>query len=122
MAKILVVEDDPTLLKFYAELLKGAGYDVDQASDGEIAIRFCLQGGYDLILMDFMLPKKDGLSVLADLVKEKPTLPNKKIILLTNLGEVKSTVLPRELGISKILTKSALTPEQFLEEIKTALQ
>ena len=121
MAKILVVEDDPMLLDLYTQLLKEDGYEVDQASDGEVAMRFCLQGGYDLILMDFMLPKQDGLSILADVAKQRPTLQNKKVLLLTNVGDVKSSVSPEALGIVKTLTKSRLTPEEFLKEVKNAL-
>lgn len=118
MVRILIVEDDPTLLTFYGDLLKGEGYEVDQASNGNDALRLGLEGGYDLILMDFMLPKKDGLTVLMEIKKQKPRQANKKIILLTNLGEVRDANHPAELGIVKTLTKSKLTPEEFIAEVK----
>src|SRR3990167_11205001 len=85
--KILIVEDDQFLREFYQELLGAEGYNVDVAADGEIAFQKILSGGYDLILLDIMLPKKDGLQILRDLKVQPSKSPNKTIIVLTNLGQ-----------------------------------
>lgn len=122
MARILVGEDDPTMLEFYGELLKEEGFSVDLAADGEEALRLASQGGYDLILLDVHLPKKEGPQILQQLAQNPPPLPNKKIIMLTNVThETSIEEQTKALGASKFLLKSALTPDQFLQEVKTAL-
>jgi len=65
--KLLVVEDDPKVGALLEEGLRQEGYLVDRARDGDQAIELAGAGAYDLILLDFMLPKKDGLQVAADI-------------------------------------------------------
>ena len=120
--KILIVEDDQFLREFYQELLQTEGYFVDVASDGEIAGTKIHQGGYNLILLDIMLPKKDGLQILRDLKTQKPASPNGPIVMLTNLGQdalIKETF---NLGASGYLVKSAMNPDQVLIEIRNYLR
>ena len=62
--KILIVEDDQFLREFYVELLQGEGYMIDSAADGEEGFNKIHNGGYDLVLLDIMLPKKDGVQIL----------------------------------------------------------
>ncbi|MEX0621528.1 MAG: response regulator [Candidatus Woykebacteria bacterium] len=120
-AKILVVEDDQFLRELYDELLKGEGYDVDLAPDGEIGLSKLQQGGYDLVLLDIMLPKIDGLEILRR-VKNKPAeKPNGTVILLTNLGQDSIIKEGFNLGASGYLIKSAMNPDQVLSEIKVFL-
>lgn len=56
--KILIVEDDQFLREFYQELLQSEGFISDVAEDGEVAFKKITSGGYDLIMLDIMLPKK----------------------------------------------------------------
>ncbi|TSC63593.1 MAG: Fis family two component sigma-54 specific transcriptional regulator, partial [Microgenomates group bacterium Gr01-1014_93] len=70
--KILIVEDDQFLREFYEELLQGEGYSVDAAADGDQGLTKISQGGYDLILLDIMLPKKDGMQILRELRVKPP--------------------------------------------------
>lgn len=121
MAKILLIEDDPMLLELYTDLLKGEGFVVDQASDGDHAWQLAKEGGYDLVLLDVILPKRDGLSILKDLASDPPKIPNKQIILMTNIEQEKTISQAKTFGVAKCLVKSNLTPEQFLEEIKSSL-
>ncbi len=120
--KILIVEDDQFLRDFYQELLTSEGYVIDSAADGEIALAKIRQGGFDLVLLDIMLPKKDGLHILQDLKVQGPSKPNGQIVVLTNLGH--DTVINQAftLGASGYLIKSALNPDQVLTEIKNFLQ
>lgn len=120
--KLLIVEDDQFLREFYQELLQSEGYSVDVAVDGEEGLQKVLLGGFDLVLLDIMLPKKDGLQILQELKAKKPQLPNKAIVVLTNLGQDSVIKECFDLGADGFLIKSALNPEQVLAEIKTYLQ
>lgn len=106
---------------FYQELLTSEGYTVDVAADGDVALSKILQGGWNLVLLDIMLPKKDGLHILQDLKVQKPVSPIGPIVVLTNLGH--DTVINQAftLGASGFLIKSALNPDQVLTEIKSFL-
>src|SRR5438309_9558618 len=85
--KILVLDDDLYIRELYEEVLKNEGYDVDSAVDGEEGLGKLEKGGYDLILLDVMMPKLDGMGVLNALSKNPPAAINGPIILLTNLGQ-----------------------------------
>lgn len=119
--KILIVEDDQFLRDFYQELLVTEGYTVDVAEDGDKAWTKAHEGGWDLILLDIMLPKKDGLEILQDLKTQPPQKPNSYIVVLTNLGS--DTVVSKafNLGANGFLIKSALNPDEILNEIHSFL-
>ena len=119
--KILVVEDDQFLREFYQELLMGEGYLVDAAADGEIGLSKIKDNQYDLILLDIMLPKKDGVQVLKDL-KAAPSTHKTTIVILTNLGQDSVIKECFNLGATGYLIKSALNPDQVLQEVKSYLQ
>lgn len=120
--KILIVEDDQFLREFYQELLQSEGFIVDVAADGEAAQNQAGQGGYDLILLDIMLPKKDGLQILKDLKMSPPRQKNGPIVVLTNLGQDAIVKQSFALGATGYLIKSAMNPDQVLREIKSYLQ
>lgn len=120
--KILIVEDDQFLREFYQELLSGEGFIIDVASDGEAGLAKIRNYEFDLILLDIMMPKLDGLQVLRELKIRGSKNPNVAIVILTNLGQ--DTVIKQcfELGAEGYLIKSALNPDQVLVEIRTYLQ
>ena len=89
--KILIVEDDQFLREFYQELLQGEGYLVDVAADGEIGLAKIKEDGYHLVLLDIMLPKKDGLQILREL---KLGETGKKINIVIPSPTHKQHVLP----------------------------
>jgi len=120
--KIFIVEDDQFLREFYQELLQEEGYLVDAAQDGETALSKILNNEYDLILLDIMLPKKDGVQILRDLKTHPPKTPTVKIVVLTNLGQDAVIKECFNLGAEGFLIKSALNPDQVLQEIKNFLQ
>lgn len=121
MVKILIVEDDQFLRGFYQELLQSEGFIVDVAADGDAALIKAAQGGYNLILLDIMLPKKDGLAILRDLKVNPPKSPNGPIVVLTNLGQETIIKQSFDLGASGYLIKSALNPDEVLTEIRSYL-
>lgn len=119
--KLLIVEDDQFLRDFYHELLTSEGYTVDIAPDGEIGLQKIRQGGWDLVLLDIMLPKKDGLQILKELQVQKPASPIGPIVVLTNLGQ--DTVINQAFtsGASGFLIKSSMNPDQVLSEVQSFL-
>lgn len=119
--RILIVEDDQFLREFYQELLVGEGFNVDTAEDGEIGSNKAKEGGYDLVLLDIMLPKKDGLQVLRDLKVSPPKSPNGPIVVLTNLGQDVVIKQCFALGAVGYLIKSAMNPDQVLTEVHAYL-
>lgn len=120
--RILIVEDDQFLRDFYQELLSSEGYTVDVAADGEVALQKIIQGGWNLILLDIMLPKKDGLQILRDLKTSAVATPNGPIVALTNLGHDAVIDQAFELGANGYLIKSAMNPDEVLVEINSYLQ
>src|SRR5438270_2591871 len=84
--KILIVEDDPFLLQIYSDTLKGQGYNIDTAVNGEEGYTKIKLGGYDLVLLDILMPKMNGFEVMEKLHQDMEYKPsNKCIIFLTNL-------------------------------------
>ncbi len=119
--KILIAEDDEFLRELYADILKTEGYQVTTAVDGEDALQKLSQGGWDLVLLDIIMPKLSGLEV-AKKAKEmpQPQVPNKSIIFLTNLDkgeEIKEALL---LGTGYLI-KSQITPGDLIKEVKLYL-
>lgn len=120
--RILIVEDDQFLREFYQELLASEGYTVDTAPDGGVALLKIREGGWNLILLDIMLPKKDGIQILRDLQVQPPVKPNGPIVALTNLGNDSVINQAFSLGANGYLIKSAMNPDAVLAEIHNFLQ
>lgn len=119
--KILIVDDDVYLRDLYEEVLKGEGYEVTTAVDGEDGLAKLQQGGYDFTLLDVMMPKLDGLGVLKKL-KETPTAtPNGTIVLLTNLAQDPIVTEALQLGAKSYIIKADITPDQLIEKVKEYL-
>lgn len=120
--RVLIVEDDQFLREFYQELLESEGMVVDTAPDGETAVNKIHEGGFDLVLLDIMLPKKDGLQILKESKINPPTKPNGPIVVLTNIGQDAIIKNCFEAGAAGYMIKSALNPDQVLQEIHNYLQ
>lgn len=99
--KLLVVDDEPVLLKGLKYSLEQESYLIDTAVDGEEALAKALENSYDLVVLDLMLPKMDGLEVCRK-VREVSMVP---IIILTAKGDDSSKVLGLEYGADDYLTK-----------------
>lgn len=106
--KLLIVEDERLLAETLGEIAHGAGYDPTVASDGETGLEEALSGIYDLILLDIMLPKKDGLSVLRELRGAGDSTP---VILLTARRETADRIAGLDQGADYYLTKPFDTQE-----------
>ena len=99
--KILIVDDEPAIVKGLSFSLKQDGYDIDAAYDGEEAIEKFNSDSYDLIVLDVMLPKMDGLEVLQR-IREKSKVP---VIMLTAKGEDMDKILGLDYGADDYMTK-----------------
>ncbi len=119
--KILIVEDDQFLREFYEEFLSSEGYTTESAPDGDTGLTKIQNGGYDLILLDIMLPKKDGTQILRDLKISPAKTPNGPIVVLTNLGQDTIIETCFSLGATGYMIKSAMNPDQILAEVKNYL-
>lgn len=118
--KILVVEDDTFLRELYRDLLTEEGYMVEICEDGEEGLAKMKKDNFDLVLLDIMLPKKDGLSILKELSSnDKKRLS--KIVMLTNLGQDAIIKDAFSFGAAGYLIKSAMTPDQVLHEVRVFL-
>ena len=100
--KILVVDDEPVLLEQLRKTLTIQKYDVDMADDGESALDKLFDNLYDLIILDIMLPKVDGLSVLREIRKAKVKTP---VLMLTAKGSVENKIEGLDCGADDYLAK-----------------
>jgi two-component system OmpR family response regulator len=100
--RILVVEDDDKIASFIAKGLKQSGFSVDTATDGEEALALCRSVNYDSIVLDIMLPRLDGLSVLRTIRLEKKMVP---VLLLSAKASVDNRVSGLQSGADDYLTK-----------------
>lgn len=118
MARILIVEDEPTIAAALQDDLEFEGYDVEVVGDGATAASRAVQGNYDLILLDLMLPQKDGLTVCREIRAAGLSTP---VIMLTAKGEEVDKVLGLELGADDYVTKP-FSPRELLARIRAALR
>lgn len=100
--KILVVEDDPKIASFVQKGLKEQGYVIDVCNDGDTGYDLALSESYDVVLLDIMLPGRDGLSILRSLREQKNTVP---VILLTARSGLDERVEGLNLGADDYLSK-----------------
>lgn len=120
--KILVIDDDPYLRELYKEVLTEGGYQVDLALDGQEGLTKILLGGYDLILLDIMMPKIDGLGILKRIKDNPPDVYNGPIFVLSVLKQDDIIKKAMDLGAKGYIVKSDLNPDQVLKKISGILE
>jgi two-component system alkaline phosphatase synthesis response regulator PhoP len=118
MARILIVEDEPDIALGLQQDLLLEGYEVEVVSDGERAVDRAEKGPIDLVLLDVMLPHKDGFAVCRELRRSGKRMP---IILLTARTHEAEKVLGLELGADDYVTKP-FSPMELRARIKAALR
>jgi two-component system, OmpR family, alkaline phosphatase synthesis response regulator PhoP len=100
--RILLVEDEPSLVLTLTDRLLSEGYEVESAGDGQTGLSLALEGGFDLVLLDVMLPLKNGFDVCRDLRQHGSRVP---VLMLTARGQVVDKVVGLKLGADDYLTK-----------------
>lgn len=116
MAKILIVEDEVNIARFLQLELKHEGYEVDTANDGRLGLQKALEGSFDLILLDIMLPGLSGIEVCRR-VRMESRVP---IIMLTAKDDVTDKVAGLDMGADDYMTKP-FAIEELLARIRVAL-
>lgn len=118
--KLLIVEDDLVLQKALGEYLSSEGFEVRCAGDGEVGVEMALAEKPDLILLDIVLPKKDGYTVLTEL-RANASTKHVPIVLLTNLGSIADVEKALELGATTYLVKADYKLEEVTMKVKEIL-
>ena len=118
---ILIVEDDPVLLKMYSEKFKFEGFKVLSAPNGEDGLRLSLSEKIDMMLLDLMLPRLSGTELLTKL-RSEANGKNTKVIVLTNLAEQDEKNKVMALGALDYLIKAMQTPEEVVNKVKLHLR
>ncbi len=117
MAKILIVEDEKQMADFITLELKHEGYDVDICYDGEQGYENAIKNNYDIILLDIMIPKINGMEVCRRLRMKKET----PIIMLTAKGDITDKVNGLDIGADDYLTKP-FEIEELLARMRVILR
>jgi DNA-binding response OmpR family regulator len=102
MDRVLVVDDEPRITGFVSRALSASGFRVDTALDGPRGYELASTGRYGLVILDLMLPGRDGVSVLEDLIEARP---QQRVLVLSALSDVESKVRCLEIGASDYLAK-----------------
>jgi DNA-binding response OmpR family regulator len=117
-ARIVVVEDEPAIRRGVSDALRLSGYEVTEAPDGAIGLREAAAAGVDLVLLDIMLPKRDGLEVLSELRRNNP---NRPVILLTARGSEDDRVRGLKMGADDYVVKP-FSAKELIARIEALLR
>ncbi len=119
MKKILFIEDEAALQKSLGGTLRNEGFEVLSALDGEIGERLAKTEHPDLIILDLVLPNKDGLEVFGALKENKET-QDIPVIILTNQEKIENVEKVLEMGAKTYLVKANYTLQEIVDKIKSA--
>ena len=117
--RVLVVDDEPFILRSLTYVLKREGFDVVEARDGIEAIEVARRERPDLVFLDVMMPRMNGFDVLAE-IKGEPTLSHARVILLTAKGQDSDREQGFKLGCEDYLTKP-FSPMRIVELARSFL-
>lgn len=120
-ACILVVEDDSLLAEILERKLKHEGFLSERATDAEQAQRIIAERGIDLVLLDLVLPGKDGMEFLRDL-KRDTKFASIPVVIVSNLVAEEEVAKGLEAGAVAYLTKAETTPDEIIEKVRAVLK
>jgi two-component system alkaline phosphatase synthesis response regulator PhoP len=116
--KVLVVDDEPAIITLLQYNLQQAGFDVISAMDGEAGINMVMEENPDIMILDLMLPKIDGIEVCKKLREDRILIP---ILMLTAKGDEFDKILGLELGADDYMTKP-FSPREVVARVKAILR
>jgi DNA-binding response OmpR family regulator len=116
--RVVVIEDEPAIRRGVVDALRASGYDVAEAADGVRGTEEALRRGVDLVLLDLLLPKRDGLDVLTEIRKVRPTLP---VIILTARGTEEDRVRGLKMGADDYVVKP-FSARELLARVEAVLR
>jgi len=115
--KVLIIEDDKSLREMYETKLKIKGFNVITAEDGEDGIKKIKTEKPNLVLLDMMMPKKNGFDVLGDIQKDVK-IKKTPVIVLSNLGQESDMALAKSLGAKEYYVKSNLLLNDLVNKVE----
>ncbi len=118
--KILIVDDEEILRRIYSDRLTFEGFEVDSASDGEEALNKIKASVPNLVLLDILMPKLNGLQVLEQL-NANPELKKIPVIVLSNVANDENIKKALSLGAKDYLLKTNFSPNEIISKIKTLI-
>jgi two-component system alkaline phosphatase synthesis response regulator PhoP len=121
MKKILLVEDDPLMVKIYTTRFKKAGLELESVSDGENAISRLKGENFDLLILDLVLPRLTGFEIL-EKIRGDEKLKDLKVVILSNLDQKTDVKKANELKVARYLIKAHYKPSEVVEEILKVLE
>ncbi len=117
MKKILLVEDDQLLSSILTGSFRDAGFEVTCAFDGDSAVVQAIERHYDIMLLDILLPGKDGFEVLTAM-KAMAATRDIPVIVISNLSDEKSIERMKQAGALSYIIKAQSTPHLLIEEVQ----
>lgn len=114
--KILLVEDEEIIIGLLQRKLTNAGYEVSIARDGEEGLRAMKDVGPDLILLDIIMPKKNGFDVMQEM-NESPELRKIPVIIISNSGQPVELDRAQKLGAKDWLIKTQFDPQEVIDKV-----
>jgi twitching motility two-component system response regulator PilH len=121
MTTILIMEDDHFFQNFYSQKLTEKGYQVEVAADGEAGMKLVQEKKPGLILLDIIMPKKDGFQVLEELAKD-PVLKNIPVLVFSTLGQEADMIKAKTLGAKDYINKSFFDFDNLSQKIASYLK
>ncbi len=119
--KVLIIEDDSYIMDMYKIKFEASNFEVISASDGIMGLKVLEKKKPDIILLDIIMPKMDGFSVLKE-IKGNPALAEIPVILLTNLGQRENIEKGFDLGATGYIIKAHFTPSEIVKKIRDTLE
>ncbi|KKR04079.1 MAG: Response regulator receiver protein [Parcubacteria group bacterium GW2011_GWF2_39_13b] len=115
--KILIIEDEEILLNILKKKLIDEKYEVLTALDGEEGLQIMKEKKPDLILLDILMPKKNGFEVMEEMIKD-PELKNIPIIIVSNSGQPVELERAKSLGAKDCLVKTEFDPQEVIDKVR----
>lgn len=117
---ILIVEDDPYIARVYERKFKAEGFSVAVARNGEEGLVRVREETPVIILLDLVMPKKDGFEFIRDMRRDE-AIPEIPVVVLTNLGQEHDVERAQSLGISAYLLKSNMSIQDVFEKVQETI-
>jgi len=117
--RILIAEDEKPMAHALEVKLNNSGFEAKAVNDGEEALAELAKNKYDLLLLDLMMPKKDGFDVLTELKEKKNNIP---VIVSTNLSQESDIAKVKKLGAKDFFVKSDTPINKVVEHVKKLLE
>ncbi len=120
-SKILIIEDEKILAEMYYDTFVQAGFKVFSATESEEGLEIAKKEKPDLIILDILLPRENGISFL-EWQKEDPEIASIPVVVFTNYDELDTQKKAKKLGVKGYLIKANFTPQQFVSKVKDYLK